>query len=274
MSVQISEHLPETGERITPEVCHDATYLDHLNRYRFATQFVDGKRILDIACGEGYGAAGLMRAGAASVVGVDVNPDVVAHACAKYGIDARLGTAEQIPAEDESFDVVVSFETLEHLSTPGVFLREIARVLVSGGRAVLSTPNRVVVSAPGCRQNEFHHAEMIPSEFRALVESEFKTVRYYSQGLVSSRPWSPRALAATHTQPKFRLLSGLAFRARWRLCSKHDRKVPAEFRVDPAGAIADFRPTWADRVLANSRIRPWNPDSRATPTFMLAVATR
>ena len=101
------------------------------SRYRFAKDFVRGKRVLDIACGEGYGAAALAKAGASSVVGVDVSADVCDHALRKYGLDARPGDAQAIPLPDRSIDLVVSFETIEHVDDPNVFVRECARVLVN-----------------------------------------------------------------------------------------------------------------------------------------------
>ena len=95
------------GERMVPEVADQSTFWEHVYRYAFASRFVAGKRVLDIACGEGYGAAALQKAGAASVVGVDASDLACSHARSKYGLDARAGSAEQIPLPDNSVDVVI-----------------------------------------------------------------------------------------------------------------------------------------------------------------------
>src|ERR1035437_10505448 len=110
-------HEP-TGERMVPESADLFTFWEHVYRYAFASRFVKGKRVLDIACGEGYGAAALQKAGAAHVIGVDISESVCLHARSKYGLDARRGTAEQIPLPDRSVEVIVSFETIEHVPEP------------------------------------------------------------------------------------------------------------------------------------------------------------
>src|SRR5271169_1956163 len=102
-------------ERMVPEQAHARIFWEHVARYRFAKDFVRGKRILDIACGEGYGAAALAKAGATSVIGVDISPDICQHAQHKFGLDARPGDAHAIPVQDRSIDLVVSFETIEHV---------------------------------------------------------------------------------------------------------------------------------------------------------------
>ena len=107
------------GERMVPETSDRFTFWEHVYRYAFASRFVAGKRVLDIACGEGYGAAALQKAGASHVIGVDVSGDACVHALKRYGLDARPGSGEQIPLADDSVDVVVSFETIEHVRNPG-----------------------------------------------------------------------------------------------------------------------------------------------------------
>src|ERR1017187_3861818 len=88
-----------TDERMIPEYSDTQTFWDHIHRYRFASKWVKGKRVLDIASGEGYGTFGLLSAGAKSVIGVDIDEEACAHAARKYGIDARVGSAEDIPLE-------------------------------------------------------------------------------------------------------------------------------------------------------------------------------
>src|SRR5579864_1905821 len=93
---EFSTALENSGERMVPEVSGGYTFWEHVYRYAFACRFVRGKRVLDIACGEGYGAAALMKAGATRVVGVDISEEVCRHACNRYGLEAKQGTAEDI----------------------------------------------------------------------------------------------------------------------------------------------------------------------------------
>ena len=128
-----------TGERFVPlpKLLDDEIYFEHLHRYYAASQLVKDKVVLDIACGEGYGTAILAKT-AASVIGVDIDAESIAHATKTYQ-DAHIrflqGAADLIPLDDDSVDVVVSYETIEHLDeqTQETFLKEISRVLKSTG---------------------------------------------------------------------------------------------------------------------------------------------
>lgn len=134
-------------ERLVPdEVADDPTsqrMLElHLARYQTAAGYVSGKRVLDIACGTGYGSQMLRLAGASSVVGVDLSPETVQYARQKYqmpGVEFICADAENFECS-EQFDVVVSFETIEHLHYPKKFLERICSLLVPGGNLLLSVP--------------------------------------------------------------------------------------------------------------------------------------
>jgi 2-polyprenyl-3-methyl-5-hydroxy-6-metoxy-1,4-benzoquinol methylase len=187
--------LTHYTERMVPEQAHARIFWEHVARYRFAKDFVSGKRVLDIACGEGYGAAALTKAGAASVVGVDISLEACEHARHKYGLNACRGDAKAIPLPDRSIDLVVSFETIEHVDAPAVFLRECARVLVPDGMLIVSTPNRPVYSGTG-QQNPFHHLELDEDEFLALLRAQFGSIQLFSQFPRSAAWWSLRSMAA------------------------------------------------------------------------------
>ena len=122
-----------TGERYIPGVVGEIAY-EHCHRYAFARRFVAGRRVLDAACGEGYGAA-LLAGVAQSVIGIDIEPRVVAEASAQYGGRGNLrfepASVTRLPLADGSVDVIVSFETIEHLqaSDQPRMLAEFARVL-------------------------------------------------------------------------------------------------------------------------------------------------
>ena len=181
----------EYTERMLPDEAHARVFWEHIARYRFAKDFVHGKRVLDIACGEGYGSAGLLKAGAVSVIGVDISPDICEHARRRYGVDTRMGDAQTIPLPDQSIDLVVSFETIEHVDSPVTFLDECTRVLVPEGMLIVSTPNRPVYSSDG-RQNPFHRMEFDANEFIGLLRARFRSVRLYTQFNHSAAWWSSR----------------------------------------------------------------------------------
>ena len=187
-----SSTLEPTGERMVPESSDLFTFWEHVYRYAFASRFVKGKRVLDIACGEGYGAAALQKAGAAHVIGVDVSESVCLHARRKYGLDARRGTAEQIPLPDGSVEVIVSFETIEHVPEPHRFLDECVRILAPGGRLIISTPDKEVYGKQRDVKNPFHCSEMTQEEFSSSLGSRFRDTRIYTQRPDSAAWWSAR----------------------------------------------------------------------------------
>lgn len=158
---------------------------EHTARYLFAQPFVEKKRILDIACGTGYGLAILKRS-ATLVAGVDV--DITAARVAKGECDERttvvLGDGCQIPFADNSFDVVTSFETLEHLQERSRFLAELRRVMCGGGTLILSTPNASYTKpVNGKPSNPFHIFEYSPAELLAELEVHFKVLQFLGQTL-------------------------------------------------------------------------------------------
>ena len=148
---------------------------EHAARYVFALPFVENKIVLDIACGTGYGLAFLKR-NAKLVTGVDVDIEATRESKGEWDekTSALLGDGLSLPFKDESFDVVTSFETLEHLSERGKFLSELKRVLRQDGLLVLSTPNaNYTKPANGKPSNPFHIFEYTPEELRAELGTYF-----------------------------------------------------------------------------------------------------
>ena len=190
--------LEYTGERMVPEKAQSTTFWEHIYRYRFASYFVKNKRVLDIACGEGYGSAALLRAGASSVVGIDISVNTCRHARQKYGVDICSGDARRIPLQNGVIDVIVSFETIEHMGQPEQFLSECKRVLTPDGLLIISTPNRDVYSADG-QHNPFHEWELNKAEFTNLLNKYFSNLQLYSQLPDTVGWWSVRSLAARNT---------------------------------------------------------------------------
>jgi len=156
---------------------------------------VRDKRVLDIASGEGYGTAVLRRAGSRSVVGIDVSQDICSRAREKYGEPFCAGDAHAIPLSDHSVDVIVSFETIEHVEGPDTFLDECVRVLVPKGILIVSTPNKAVHSESP-EPNPFHCSEMNEGDFLSLLGSPNQ------RGLASTGmgPFSPLSSTIPRTR--------------------------------------------------------------------------
>ena len=180
---RVSNDLPFTGERFVPGVTGEI-WIEHWHRYHFARRWVDGRAVLDVACGEGYGSA-LLAEGAASVVGVDVAPDAIAHARAAYASRRNLrfeeGPCTGLPLPDASVDVAVSFETIEHIEGQDAFLRELARVLRPGGLLILSCPNRLEYRDRRGFENPFHVKELYREELAQLLAPRFPHASWYGQ---------------------------------------------------------------------------------------------
>lgn len=161
---------------------------EHAARYRFSLAFVENKTVLDIACGTGYGIA-ILKKQAKHLTGVDVDPIAAAEALAECDdkADVLLGDGLGLPFADASFDVITSFETLEHLRERSIFLTELARVLRPDGVMLLSTPN-ANYSQPvdGKPSNPFHIHEYTPQELSKELEAEFVVERFLGQSLDAS----------------------------------------------------------------------------------------
>lgn len=174
--------LAFSGERMTSAVGGQIEY-EHLHRYLFARELCRGLDVIDVASGEGYGAALLAQA-ARSVVGVELDAPTVAHASAAYdrpNLRFMEGDARQIPCADATADAVVSFETIEHFYEHAAFLAEIRRVLRPGGRLIISSPDRDVYSPAGRKVNPFHVHELSRAEFSVLLGQSFAHQTMYAQ---------------------------------------------------------------------------------------------
>lgn len=175
--------LPFTGERFVPGA-HGEIWVEHWHRYHFAARWAAGKRVLDVACGEGYGTALLARV-AAHATGVDIAQQAIDHAQREYAGVAHAqflcAPCTKLPLPDASVDVAVSFETLEHIAEQEAFVAELARVLVPGGVLVLSCPNKLEYTDKRDYHNEFHVKELYRAELAQLVGARFPHVSWYGQ---------------------------------------------------------------------------------------------
>jgi SAM-dependent methyltransferase len=172
-----------TGERVIPGQVDADLWAEHMARYAFASRMVEGKRVLDVGCGTGYGTAELAKH-ASEAVGVDVSPDAIDYASEHFR-SARfvLSGAADLPFPSASFDVVTSFELIEHLSEWRGLLSQARRVLHPGGVFVVSTPNKLYYAeARGLAgPNPFHEHEFEYSEFGAALREFFPNVKILLQ---------------------------------------------------------------------------------------------
>lgn len=209
--------LEFTGERYTPECPREMLY-EHFARYAMALEFVAGKRVLDCACGEGYG-SNLLAERALSVLGLDCSDKAVEHARERYRkSNVRFDVADATALSLENcVDVVVSFETLEHLAAQDAMLAGFKRALASDGLLMLSSPDKLNYSDIPRYNNEFHVKELYRPELEALLARHFKHVRLYAQKLkFQSVIWDVNAHSAradgvcsASLQSDGRLTSGL-----------------------------------------------------------------
>ncbi len=187
--------LTFTGERYVPGEGGDVRQ-EHLHRYAFATSFIADRDVLDVACGEGYGSAWL-AASARWVVGVDRAGDAIEHAQRLYAAREQVAflqaDALALPVASQSVDVVVSFETLEHVDLQSTMLAEIRRVLRPEGLLILSTPNKAVYPDRSGHQNPWHVRELYFEQLDQLLHAHFGAVRYLGQRLATGSVLYPLA---------------------------------------------------------------------------------
>lgn len=175
--------LRDDGERFLPWMADPVINYEHLHRYRAVRDLAAGRRVLDLASGEGYGSAMLAGAGGA-VVGLELDREAVAHAAAAYplrGLSFVQGSITEMPFGRGRFDLAVCFEALEHVVEQDRLCEEAARVVAPGGCFIVSTPNRAVYTEQSGFQNPFHVKELDLAEFTALLERHFRHVRVLGQ---------------------------------------------------------------------------------------------
>jgi|LauGreDrversion4_2_1035121.scaffolds.fasta_scaffold00877_11 ubiquinone/menaquinone biosynthesis C-methylase UbiE len=171
-----------TGERLTTGI-YEYWSLEHLHRYALAMTLVHGERVLDIASGEGYGTY-LLSENAISVIGVDISEAVISHASHKYqssNLSFKTGSISNIPLDDNSVDVVVSFETIEHHDEHDKMMKEIKRVLKPEGKLVISSPDKKFYSDIPDYKNPYHVKELYSFEFEQLIEKYFANSVFLKQ---------------------------------------------------------------------------------------------
>ena len=201
--------IPFTGERLVPGQVDETLWYEHMVRYLFARTFAQGAAVLDAGCGAGYGADFLATAGARRVIGIDNAPDAIARAGRCYrqpNLAFAAMDAARLGFPDAAFDLIVSFEVIEHLADQEGYLAELARVLKPQGLLLLSTPNRQVYRL-GQEPNPFHTHEFDLQELQDILARFFPQTEVLSQDYLAGialtplpeRAPVPDALSVEHT---------------------------------------------------------------------------
>lgn len=174
--------LTWTGERLITQIVNNYGTIEHLHRYAIAKQFAQDKIILDIASGEGYG-SNLLSENAKFVFGVDIDEEAVNFANRKYkkdNLNYKVGSASEIPLDDNSVDLIISFETIEHHTKHKEMMLEFKRVLKSDGLIILSSPEKSIYKERD-PDNPFHVKELTLTELKKLTSSYFKYSSFSKQ---------------------------------------------------------------------------------------------
>ena len=176
-----------TGERFVPGKMFKHSEIEHMHRYTAVAPLLKGKVVLDAACGTGYGSNMLARE-AERVCGIDISQEAIAYANENFGatenVEYQIGDITHIPYPESTFDVVVSFETIEHVNEKlqYLFLKEIKRVLKEDGILIMSTPNKEIYTIQqGNQATEWHVKEFLEEEYHDFIQSEFQYVKYIQQ---------------------------------------------------------------------------------------------
>jgi 2-polyprenyl-3-methyl-5-hydroxy-6-metoxy-1,4-benzoquinol methylase len=224
--------LELTGERTLPDVPEENYWFRrHLVVYEWIAVRVAGKRVIDMACGEGYGSDVLARA-ARSVVGVDANPEAHEHARRRYVRPNLRFERDLVESFSERCDAVVFLQTIEHVEDPGAILEHFRSMLEPGGVAYVSTPNVLTLAPPGAEKSEnpWHLREYRCEEFRELCAAHFTQVELL--GLFHARKLRAHELAIRLGWDSVHSRLGLTERF-------YERFTPSistsDFRLGPAG---------------------------------------
>ncbi len=193
-------------ERFVPELMEgEFIEAQHIGRYLWASSAARGRRVLDAGCGVAYGSAMLADAGARGVVGVDLAEDVLETVRARVPANVSLERADlrDLPFEDGSFDLVVCFEVIEHITDQEEVVREFARVLSPEGLLLTSTPNRAVSAG----DNPHHLRELLPEELEGLLGEHFANVElfrqnaWYSSAIFNDTDFASKGRSASDSWP-------------------------------------------------------------------------
>lgn len=171
--------IDNTGERILLEKESPLMIARHFCAYKFAKDFVPGKDVLDIGCGEGYGSDFLSNY-AQSVLGIDYDKDVISYAKDKYdnkNLQFLVLDIKDLGSLNGKFDVICSFQNIEHIRDTDKLLKDVSSLLNDNGVFICSTCNMKDASPRRTVPfNKFHVKEYLINEFRNLLKTHFKNI--------------------------------------------------------------------------------------------------
>ena len=226
--------LSLTGERTLPDVPEENYWFRrHLAVYEWIAARAHGRRVVDLACGEGYGSAVLART-AASVVGVDANPEAFEHARLKYTNERVRFERNMLEIWTGDVDCVVFLQTIEHVQDPDAVMAHMRELIGPAGVAYVSTPNVLTLAPKGAERsgNPWHVREYRAAEYRALCERHFGSVDLL--GLFHARSCA-RTSGRSSTPAGTRCTGGSGITDRF-YDSLHARDLDARLRAAPVGA--------------------------------------
>jgi ubiquinone/menaquinone biosynthesis C-methylase UbiE len=243
-----------TGERVVINDVVKKNYGDvleeHLNRYRLAQKYVKDKRVLDAACGAGYGSKMLQAARASHVLGVDIDEASLSNVRKTYGhdqIDYAYGNVNKLELEDKSFDVVVSFETIEHIDDGSVWIKESSRLLKDDGIFIVSTPNRSIANPSAYfveqPRTHYHKYEYTIVELVGELLKEYDILELYGQTFTTD-------YVAFQTQiiRKARNLGAAS--------TPYTNPVISGYELVALGEVKDMNPLYVVAVCRKKRVAP------------------
>lgn len=226
--IQKSKNLIFKGDRValnnsTPWV----TYQVHIQRYIFASKFIrKNMKVMDAACGSGYG-SNYLADYCKEIVGLDTSENAIEYCNTKFkqnNLSFHEGDVTKMPFDDKSFDVIVSFMTIEHVNNHEKFIFECNRVLKNGGMLICATDNKNFTSPyTPYPLNPHHTKEFYPEEFYNLLSNYFKDTKFYGQanhslGIRKLRYWKNKFIS------KFSLFASLDNSIQNFLARKHIRE--------------------------------------------------
>ena len=180
-SIRNRLEINDAVERIIPEDEIDGILSIHLKRYQFASSYIQGKNVLDAATGVGYGAAYLSQV-AKQVIGIDIDPVAIDYGQRKYknhNLQLQVADVTSTNFTDSEFDVICSFETIEHLPQIPAYLQEMVRLLTTDGIYIVSTPQ--VPQTNQNPENPYHTVEFSRRDFETLLRQYFGEIEIYAQ---------------------------------------------------------------------------------------------